>query len=61
MVVKKNDDSDPVLRLLPNGFSNVTLLGLVFVEFETGSYDFNRNELLSKSEVSFKSFGTSST
>ena len=61
MVVKKNDDSDPVLRLLPNGLSNVTLLGLVFVEFETGSYDYDRNQLLSKSEVSFNSFGTSST
>ena len=61
MVVKKNDDSDPVLRLLPNGLSNVTLLGLVFVEFETGSYDYDRNRLLSKSEVSFNSFGTSST
>ena len=61
MVVKKNDDSDPVLRLLPNGFSNVTLLGLIFVEFETGSYDYDRNRLLSKSEVSFNSFGTSST
>ena len=61
MVVKKNDDSDPVLRLLPNNLSNVTLLGLVFVEFETGSYDYNRNQLLSKSEVSYNSFGTSST
>lgn len=61
MVVKKNDDSDPVVRLLPNGLSNVTLLGLVFVEFETGSYDYDRNRLLSKSEVSFNSFGTSST
>jgi hypothetical protein len=61
MVVKKNDDSDPVIRLLPNGLSNVTLLGLVFVEFETGSYDYDRNQLLSKSEVSYNSFGTSST
>jgi hypothetical protein len=60
MVVKKNDDSDPVLRLLPNNLSNVTLLGLVFVEFETGSYDPIRNSLLSKSEVSFNSFGISS-
>jgi len=61
MVVKKNDDSDPVIRLLPNGLSNVTLLGLVFVEFETGSYDYDRNQILSKSEVSYNSFGTSST
>ena len=60
VVVKKNDDSDPVLRLLPNSLSNVTLLGLVFVEFETGSYDPFSNKLLSKSEVSFNSFGTSS-
>lgn len=49
--VEKNDASDPVVRYLPNGASSLTLLGLYFTEFETASYDFNRNQLLSKSEI----------
>ena len=59
MVVKRNDDSDPIIRLLPSGYSNVTLLGLVFVEFETGTYVAQENAVMSKSEVSYASFGTS--
>jgi hypothetical protein len=55
VTVKKNDKADPVVRLLPNGYSNITLLGLVFEEFETGSFDGTR--ILSKSEVSVNSFG----
>jgi hypothetical protein len=56
VVVKKNDSADPVLRLLPNGNSNVVLLGLVFREFETGTYDPSANAVLSKSEISAKYF-----
>jgi hypothetical protein len=55
--VKKNDKSDPVIRLLPSGYSNITLLGLVFEEFETGTYDPEENEVFSKSEISAKYFG----
>lgn len=55
VTVKKNDKADPVVRLLPNGLSNITLLGLVFEEFETGSFDGTR--ILSKSEVSAANFG----
>jgi hypothetical protein len=50
--VQKNDESDPVIRYLPNGASSITLLGLVFSEFETGTYDPSLNEILSKSEIS---------
>jgi hypothetical protein len=58
--VQKNDESDPVIRFLPNGASSLTLIGLVFTEFETGTYDFGNNSLLSKSEISTKYFGSSS-
>ena len=50
--VEKNDASDPVIRYLPNGGSSITLLGLLFTEFETGTYDPSMNTVLSKSEVS---------
>jgi hypothetical protein len=55
VTVKKNDKADPVVRVLPDGYSNITLLGLVFEEFETGSYD--GREIKSKSEISADSFG----
>ena len=58
--VEKNDASDPVVRYLPNGGSSMTLLGLVFSEFETGTYDASANALRSKSEISTAYFGTSS-
>ena len=58
--VEKNDASDPVVRYLPNGGSSMTLLGLVFSEFETGTYDESVNALRSKSEISTAYFGTSS-
>ena len=61
MVVKKNDRADPITRLLPSGYSNVTLLGLVFEEFETGSFDSEEDTLRSKSEISYKYFGQSET
>jgi hypothetical protein len=51
VIVKKNDEADPVTRFLPNGASAVTLLGLVFQEFETGTYDPNLNQIRSKSEI----------
>jgi hypothetical protein len=38
----------------------MTLLGLVFSEFETGTYDESVNALRSKSEISAAYFGTSS-
>ena len=50
--VQKNDESDPIIRYLPNGASSITLLGLVFSEFETGTYDPSINAILSKSEIS---------
>jgi len=52
VVVKKNDDSDPIIRYLPNGASSVTLLGLQFTEFETGTYVPSVNAVWSKSEIS---------
>jgi len=58
--VQKNDESDPIIRFLPNGASSMTLLGLVFTEFETGTYDSADNALRSKSEISLKYFGPSS-
>lgn len=61
MVVKKNDRADPITRLLPSGYSNITMMGLVFEEFETGSWDPELGVLLSKSEVSHKYFGQSET
>lgn len=51
MEVKRADRDDPIIRYLPNGSSNVTLLGLLFQEFETGSYDFFSNSVISKSEI----------
>lgn len=51
VTVKRNDPIDPVVRFLPTGQSNVTLLSLVFQEFETGTYDPNVNATLSKSEI----------
>jgi hypothetical protein len=57
VIVKRNDEVDPVLRFTPSGHSNVTLLGLVFQEFETGTYDPTEprgGQVLSKSEISAK-------
>jgi hypothetical protein len=57
VIVKKNDDADTVIRYLPNGASSVTLLGLVFTEFETGTYVPELNATWSKSEISYRYFG----
>ena len=57
--VQKNDESDPIIRYLPNGASSMTMLGLVFSEFETGSYDPSVNAVQSKSEISYRYFGSS--
>ena len=57
--VKKNDDADPIIRYLPNGASSVTLLSLVFTEFETGTYVPEANAVWSKSEISTYYFGPS--
>jgi len=54
VIVKKNDELDPVVRFTPTGHSNITLLGLVFQEFETGTYDPQENQVLSKSEIAAK-------
>jgi len=57
VIVKRNDDVDPILRFTPSGHSNVTLLGLVFQEFETGTYDPTEprgGQVLSKSEIAAK-------
>lgn len=54
MVVKYSDASDPIVRTLPNGRSSITLLGLTFREFETGTYkpvQGGIGQLLSKSEI----------
>lgn len=54
VIVKKNDAADPVIRYLPSGLSNVTILGLLFREFETGTYDPNYGtggSVRSKSEI----------
>jgi hypothetical protein len=56
VLVKRNDAADPIIRYLPNGLSNITLLALNFREFETGSYDPNLNQVLSKSEISQRAF-----
>lgn len=58
--VHKNDASDPIVRYLPNGASSVTILGLVFTEFETGTYVPEANAVWSKSEISTYYFGASS-
>lgn len=57
VIVKKNDDADSVIRYLPSGGSSVTLLGLVFTEFETGTYVPQANATWSKSEISDVFFG----
>jgi hypothetical protein len=59
VIVKKNDDADTIIRYLPNGGSSVTLLGLVFTEFETGTYVPFANATWSKSEISTNAFGPS--
>lgn len=59
--VKKNDRADPIVRLLPSGYSNITLLGLVFEEFETGTFDPAVGEVLSKSEISYNYFDRTPT
>jgi hypothetical protein len=54
MVVKYSDASDPIVRTLANGYSSVTLLGLTFREFETGTFRPGTDQgamLLSKSEI----------
>jgi hypothetical protein len=55
MEVDKGDPADPVLKLLPNSKSLMTLLTLTFLEFETGTYapNYQGGLLLSKSEVSY--------
>jgi hypothetical protein len=57
VMVKKNDDADSIIRYLPNGGSSITLLGLQFTEFETGTYVPGANAVWSKSEISYNSFG----
>lgn len=57
VIVKKNDEADTIIRYLPNGSSSVTLLGLVFTEFETGTYLPQVNATWSKSEISSRFFG----
>jgi hypothetical protein len=57
--VQKNDEIDPVIRYLPNGASSITLLGLLFSEFETGTYVPEANSVWSKSEISNYYFGPS--
>jgi hypothetical protein len=57
IIVKRNDDADSVIRYLPNGASSLTLLGLVFTEFETGTYIPPANATWSKSEISYRAFG----
>jgi len=57
VIVKRNDEIDPVMRFTTGGHSNLTMLGLVFQEFETGTYDPtepNGGQVLSKSEISAK-------
>lgn len=44
-------DDKSVARVFQNGASMATSLRLVFKEFETGTYDPNRNRVLSKSEI----------
>jgi hypothetical protein len=57
VTVKKNDRVDPIVRFLPNGASSYTLMSLVFVEFETGTFVPSANYIWSKSEVSYNTFG----
>jgi hypothetical protein len=63
VLVKTNDAADPIVRFLPNGTSSVTVLGLMFREFETGTYvppggGGGGGQLLSKSEIAASTFGT---
>ena len=59
IVVKHADYGDPVVRYLPDLRSSAVLLGLNFVEFETGSYVPDANATWSKSEISSYYFGYS--
>ena len=62
VIVKKNDDADTVVRYLPAGTSSITLLGLLFTEFETGTGVPGGDGgigLFSKSEISTLNFGPS--
>lgn len=59
VTVKKNDRADPIVRMLPSGHSNITLLSIAFEEFETGTWDPEENAILSKSEISAKKFPNS--
>jgi len=61
VAVKKNDKLDPIIRILPNGYSNFTLLSVIFEEFETGTFDPVAQEILSKSEISAQYFGNTQT
>lgn len=57
VIVKHADQSDTVIRYTPGFSSSVVLLGLNFVEFETGTFVPEQNEILSKSEISDLYFG----
>jgi len=59
IVVKHADYGDPVLRYLKDYRSSAIMLGLNFVEFETGSYVPDANATWSKSEISDYYFGYS--
>lgn len=52
--VKRADRDDPIMRFLPNGASSMTLMGLIFQEFETGTYDPETKKVLSKSEIALR-------
>ena len=57
VICKRNDEVDPVVRFMTSGHSNITMLGLVFQEFESGVYDPSEpdgGQVLSKSEISAK-------
>ena len=60
-VQKNNESTDPIVRVLPNGQPSYTILGLKFEEFETGTYDPDEDEVLSKSEISYKYFDFTQT
>lgn len=55
--VKKNDRADPIIRMLPSGYSNITMMGLVFEEFETGTFDPESQEVVEKSKISYDYYG----
>lgn len=61
VAVRKNDKNDPIIRILPNGYSNFTMMSLTFEEFETGTFDPIAQEILSKSEISAQYFGNTQT